>query len=69
MGLLYSHYETNPITNNNLKINAVSGTLTKTFYKSYFMRFAKGSEVEDFYFRENKPSRIITKRNEYFCKL
>ena len=60
MGLLYSHYEANPITNNNLKINAVSGTLCKTFRKSYFVRFQKGSPMEHFYFRDRKyPCKII----------
>lgn len=47
MGLLYSHYEANQ------KINAVSGTLTKTFKDSYFVRFEKGSRMEDCYFDEN----------------
>lgn len=62
MGLLYSHYEANPITNNNLKINAVSGTLCKTFRKSYFARFEQGSPMEHFYFRdENLPCKIIDK--------
>ena len=65
MGLLYSHYEANPVTNNNLKINAVSGTLTKTFKDSYFIRFEKGSPMEHFYFREDKPSRITNKRGSY----
>lgn len=68
MGLLcsnYEHFEANPITNNNFKINAVSGTLQKTFRKSYYIRFEKGSPMEHFYFREMKPSRIVEKRN---CK-
>jgi len=80
MGLLYSHYEANPITNNNFKINAVSGTLQKTFRKSYYVRFEKGSAMEHFYFRENKPSRIVSKDynrfegynepfNDYYYKL
>lgn len=51
MGILYSHYEANPKTN--LNINAVSGTLTKTFKDSYFVRFEKGSRMEDCYFDEN----------------
>lgn len=65
MGLLYSHYEANPVTNNSLKINAVSGTLTKTYKDSYFIRFQKGSPMEHFYFREDKPSRITKKRETY----
>ena len=65
MGLLYSHYESNPVTNNNLKINAVSGTLTKTFKDSYFIRFEKGSPMEHFYFREYRPCRILDKRDTY----
>ena len=61
MSLLYNHYEANPITNNNLKINAVSGTLCKTFRKSYFVRFQKGSPMEHFYFRdETYPGKIIS---------
>ena len=51
MGLLYSHYEANPKTN--LNINAVSGTLTKTFKDSYFVRFEKGSRMENCYFDED----------------
>ena len=47
MGLLYSHYEANQ------KINAVSGTLTKTFKDSYFVRFKKGSQMEREYFNDN----------------
>ena len=66
MGLLYSNYECNSVTNNSLKINAVSGTLTKTYKDSYFVRFAKDSSMEDFYFRENKPSRILTRDYHYF---
>lgn len=80
MGLLYSHYEANPITNNNFKINAVSGTLQKTFRKSYYVRFEKGSPMEHFYFRETEPSRIVKKScnwfeecdepfDKYYCKL
>lgn len=65
MGLLYNHYEANPVTNNSLKINAVSGTLTKTYKDSYFIRFQKGSPMEHFYFREDRPSRIINKRGTY----
>lgn len=63
MGLLYSNYEANPVTNNSLNINAVSGTLTKTYKDSYFTRFSKDSICEHFYFREKKPSRIIDKSN------
>lgn len=59
MGLLYSNYDCNPVTNNSLKINAVSGTLTKTYKDSYFSRFEKDSSTEYFYFRESKPSRIV----------
>ena len=61
MGLLYSNYEANPVTNNSLNINAVSGTLTKTYEGSYFRRFSKDSVCEHFYFREEKPSRVIGK--------
>ena len=68
MCLLYSHYEANPITNNNLKINAVSGTLCKTFRKSYFVRFQEGSVMEHFYFDENTPARIIEKRSGFSFK-
>ena len=62
MCLLYSHYEANPITNNDFKINAVSGTLQKTFRDSYFIRFEQGSPMEHFYFRDRKHScKIIDK--------
>lgn len=53
MGLLVSHYVANPITENNIRIDAVSGTLTKTFKESYFVRFQKGSPMEDRYLTEN----------------
>ena len=52
MGLLYSHYEANPTT----KINAVSGTLVKTFRKSFFKRFHMKSNMADHIFNEIKPS-------------
>lgn len=65
MGLIYSHYEANPITNNNLKINAVSGTLCKTFRKSYFVRFQKGSNMENLYFSDEHPSKIIESSNNF----
>ena len=54
MGLLYSHYEANPTTN--FKVNAVSGTLTKTFRKSFFKRFHMESDMADYIFDEDKPS-------------
>ena len=67
MGLLYSHYEANPITN--IKVNAVSGTLQKTFRNSYFVRFQKGSPDEKYYFNKEKPSKIIeTSRYSYSDK-
>lgn len=65
MGLLYSHYEANPVTNNSLKINAVSGTLTKTHIDSYFVNFQKESPMEHFYFREDRPCRILNKRDTH----
>lgn len=51
MGLLYSHYEANPTT----KINAVSGTLVKTFRKSFFKRFHMKSDIANFIFNTHKP--------------
>lgn len=51
MALLYNNYE------NNMKVNAVSGTLTKTFKDSYFVRFDKGSRMEDNYFDDRKSFR------------
>ena len=53
MGLLYSHYEANPTTN--IKVNAVSGTLNKTFRKSFFKRFHKDSRTADYVFNVYKP--------------
>lgn len=52
MGLLYSHYEANPTT----KVNAVSGTLVKTFRKSFFKRFHMNSRMADCIFDEDEPS-------------
>ena len=46
MGLLYSNFE------NNQRINAVSGTLTKTYKDSYFVRFKKGSQMEREYLND-----------------
>lgn len=63
MGLLYSNYENKQETN--FKINQVSGMLAKTLKKSYFVNFQKGSPMEHFYFREDKPSRILEKRGTY----
>lgn len=54
MGLLYSHYEANPVTNNN--INAVSGTLVKTFKKSYFITCEFGSYLAKGLFDKEKPN-------------
>lgn len=48
MGILYSHYE----SNNSTKINAVSGTLTKTYKDSYFVKFDKETPCERSYFGE-----------------
>ena len=61
MGLLYSHYEANPTTN--IKVNAVSGTLIKTFRKSFFKRFHMKSTMADYVFDEKKP-RISSNGNE-----
>ena len=41
---MFNNYSANPITNNT--INAVSGCMTKTFRKSYFIRFQRGSILE-----------------------
>lgn len=54
MGLLYSHYEANPITNNN--INAVSGTLVKTFKKSYFVTCTFNSYLAKGLFDKEEPN-------------
>ena len=45
MGLLNTTYssQNNSHTNNSVRINAVSGTLTKTFDKSYFITCQIGS--------------------------
>lgn len=53
MGLLYSHYEANPTSN--IKVNAVSGTLIKTFRKSFFKRFHMNSQMADQVFNKEKP--------------
>ena len=62
MGLLYSHYEANPVTNNN--INAVSGTLVKTFQKSYFITCEFGSYLAKGLFDEEKPN--LGYENDYY---
>lgn len=65
MGLLYTNNECSPVTNNTLRINAVSGTLTKTYRDSFFTRISEGSTAEHFYFRGEKPSRIVSARAKY----
>lgn len=55
MGLLYSHYEANPVTNNSISINSVSGTLSKTFKKSFFKTFEFGSKRAEGVFDEENP--------------
>lgn len=47
MGLLISKYSANPVTNNSIQINAVSGTMSKTFKNSYFIRFHQNSKVAE----------------------
>lgn len=49
MGLLVSNYSANPVTNNSVQINAVSGTLAKTFRDSFFVRFHMKSELAESY--------------------
>ncbi len=55
MGLIDNHYEANPITN--INVNAVSGTLIKTFKDSYFVRFHMNSTFAKRYFQEKNPFR------------
>lgn len=52
MGLLYTNYEANPVTNSSVKVDAVSGTMTKTYKESYIVRFRIGSRMEKTYFNE-----------------
>lgn len=66
MGLLYTNNECNPVTNNNLKVNAVSGTLTKSNRYTFFVKIEKDSVMEHFYFREEKPSRIIEQSSYHY---
>ena len=65
MGLLYDNYQTtyNPTTTNNnkLNINAISGTLVKTYKDSFIVRFEKGSPMEHFYLDDIRPRKIIKK--------
>lgn len=53
MGLLYSNYQANPTTN--IRVNAVSGTLVKTFRKSFFKRFHMNSDTAKHVFDEKNP--------------
>ena len=61
MGLFYDNYQTtyNPTTNNQLNINAISGTLVKTYKDSFIVRFEKNSPMEHFYLDDIKPTKII----------
>lgn len=54
MSLLYSNYECNPINNTN--INAVSGTLTKTYNDSYFVTAEFDSYLAKGLFDKEKPN-------------
>ena len=69
MGLLYSNYESqnNSVTNNTTKINAVSGTLTKTYQKSYFI---KENDIYDLFgespFRKIKIERKKLPKPSYY---
>lgn len=51
MGLLYSNYECNPVTNNTLKINACSGGIYKTYKESWFTRFHLKSDLAEKLFK------------------
>ncbi|MEI3530657.1 MAG: hypothetical protein V8Q75_06350 [Bacilli bacterium] len=51
MGLLYSNYECNPITNNTLKINACSGGIYKTYKESWFTKFNLESKLAEKLFK------------------
>lgn len=61
MGLFYDNYQTtyNPTTNNKLNINAISGTLVKTYKDSFMVRFEKNSPMEHFYLDDIQPTKII----------
>lgn len=54
MGLLYSNYECNPTSNTN--INAVSGTLIKTYKDSYFLTTEFDSYLAKGLFDKEKPN-------------
>ncbi len=66
MGLLYSNYEANPITNNNISVNAVSGTLSKTFRKSYFITCEFGSTLAKGIFNKEKPN--LAYKDSYYVQ-
>lgn len=57
MALLWNNYE------NNMKINAVSGTLTKTYKDSYFARFQIGSNMEANYLNDKYRFRYNQNNN------
>lgn len=61
MGLFYDNYQNtySPVTNNKLNINAISGTLVKTYKDSFIVRFAKNSPMEHFYLDDIQPRKII----------
>ena len=61
MGLFYDNYQNtyNPVTNNKLNINAISGTLVKTYKDSFIVMFAKNSPMEHFYLDDIQPRKII----------
>lgn len=67
MGLFYDNYQNtyNPVTNNKLNINAISGTLVKTYKDSFIVRFEKDSPMEHFYLDDIQPRKIIEKYASY----
>ncbi len=69
MGLLYSNYECNPVTNNTLKINACSGGIYKTYKESWFTRFHLKSDLAEKLFKpydnEIKISRDTSEKSYY----
>ena len=71
MGLLYSNYECNPVTNNHnsLKINACSGGIYKTYKESWFTRFNLKSDMAERLFKpydnEIKTSKTTREKAGY----
>lgn len=69
MGLLYSNYD----VNNQVKINACSGGIYKTYKESWFVRFGLNSWMAKSLFKPNTSTvilqMVLCEKNEVMAEL